>query len=59
MGSYMSKEDLEMFQPRYNSSGQTKINKVIGFTIKEKECLDRIDDNIQEIKKGLEKILKD
>jgi len=55
----MSKEDLEMFQPRYNSSGQTKINKVIGFTIKEKECLNRIDDNIQEIKKGLEKILKD
>tara|TARA_R110000764_G_scaffold157134_1_gene244962 strand:+ start:2068 stop:2316 length:249 start_codon:yes stop_codon:yes gene_type:complete len=59
MGTYLSKEELENFQPKYNKySGQPE-TKVVGFTIKEKESLERIDINIKEIKKGLEKILKD
>ena len=38
--------------------GEPKV-KITGFTIKDKECLENIQENIQEIKKGLEKILKD
>ena len=56
--SYLTQEDLNMFQPRYKYSGEPE-KKDTGFTIKEKESLERIDDNIKEIKKGLEKILKD
>jgi hypothetical protein len=57
MGSYLSKEDFEMFESQ-RPQREPKV-KVIGFTIKDKECLENIQENILEIKKGLEKILKD
>jgi hypothetical protein len=57
MGSYLSKEDFEMFESQ-RPKAEPKI-KVTGFTIKDKECLENIQENILEIKKGLEKILKD
>ncbi len=57
MGSYLSKEDFDMFESQ-RPQAEPKV-KIVGFTIKEKECIERIDNNIQEIKKGLEKILKD
>jgi hypothetical protein len=55
MGSYLSKEDFEMFESQ-RPQAEPKI-KVTGFTIKDKECLERIDNNLKEIKKGLEKII--
>ena len=57
MGTYLSKEDFDMFESQ-RPQAEPKV-KVIGFTIKDKECLENIQENIQEIKKGLEKILKD
>ena len=57
MGTYLSKEDFNMFESQ-RPQGEPKV-KVTGFTIKDKECLENIQENIQEIKKGLEKILKD
>ncbi len=58
MGTYLSKEDFDMFESQRPQAAEPKI-KIVGFTIKDKECLENIQDNILEIKKGLEKILKD
>ena len=58
MGSYLSKEDFDMFESQRPQAAEPKV-KVVGFTIKDAQCLENIQDNIKEIKKGLEKILKD
>ena len=57
MGTYLSKEDFDMFESQ-RPRAEPKV-KVIGFTINDKESLENIQENIKEIKKGLEKILKD
>jgi hypothetical protein len=51
MGSYISKEEFEQFQPRY----QAPI-RIEGFEIKDR--IDNIEKNIQEVKVDLEKLMK-
>jgi len=52
MGSYISREELEEFQPRYNKAPI----RIEGFEIKDR--IVNIEKNIQDVKVGLEKLMK-